>query len=251
MSIGNSDLYSGEFNYSLEGRSIWWSLAVSLKDDPLFDEVGFDIPVQLLNYELNETNYSIKKIALSILSNKNFEKVSLWRYFCFTYLFFLEGIKKKPFLFSIFCIFFFFLFSSNSYQVEWWSSSSILLLSYILANMSAENLIMNYELEPATQEKWFNLVYVVQLQGTFLELKRLQITKIELFSIEWQKKKVIPLFMDIDSWFNRIFSLKGVFAKNVRGYRLSAIKKRFWSLLILLLSVASIRRKLSKTSHTE
>lgn len=50
--------------------------------------------------------------------------------------------------------------------------------------MSAENLIMNYELEPATQEKWFNLVYVVQLQGTFLELKRLQITKIELFSIE-------------------------------------------------------------------
>ena len=45
--------------------------------------------------------------------------------------------------------------------------------------------------------------------------------------------------------------LKGVFAKNERGYRLSAIKKRFWSLLILLLSVASIRRKLLKTSHTE
>ena len=39
--------------------------------------------------------------------------------------------------------------------------------------------------------------------------------------------------------------LKGVFAKNVRGYRLNAIKKRFWSLLILL-SVASIRRKLLK-----
>ena len=45
--------------------------------------------------------------------------------------------------------------------------------------------------------------------------------------------------------------LKGVFAKNERGYILSAIKKRFWSLLILLLSVASIRRKLLKTSHTE
>ena len=45
--------------------------------------------------------------------------------------------------------------------------------------------------------------------------------------------------------------LKGVFAKNERGYRLNAIKKRFWSLLILLLSVASIRRKLIKTSHTE
>ena len=47
------------------------------------------------------------------------------------------------------------------------------------------------------------------------------------------------------------FHLKGVFAKNERGYRLTAIKKRFWSLLILLLSVASIRRKFLKTSHTE
>ena len=45
--------------------------------------------------------------------------------------------------------------------------------------------------------------------------------------------------------------LKGVFAKNERGYRLNAINKRFWSLLILLLSVASIRRKLLKTTHTE
>ena len=41
-------------------------------------------------------------------------------------------------------------------------------------------------------------------------------------------------------------ALKGVFAKNERGYRLNAIKKRFWSPLILLLSVASIWRKLLK-----
>ena len=47
------------------------------------------------------------------------------------------------------------------------------------------------------------------------------------------------------------FNLKGVFAKNERGYRLIAIRKRFYSLLILLLSVASIRRKLIKTPHTE
>ena len=45
--------------------------------------------------------------------------------------------------------------------------------------------------------------------------------------------------------------LKGVFAKNERGFRLYAIKKRFWSLLILLLSVASIWRKLLKTTNTE
>ena len=46
-------------------------------------------------------------------------------------------------------------------------------------------------------------------------------------------------------------NLKGVFAKNERGYRLNAIKKRFRSLLILLLYVASIRRKLLKTTNTE
>ena len=45
--------------------------------------------------------------------------------------------------------------------------------------------------------------------------------------------------------------LKGVFAKNERGYRLTEKNKRFWSLLILLLSVASVRRKLLKTTYTE
>ena len=42
-----------------------------------------------------------------------------------------------------------------------------------------------------------------------------------------------------------------MFAKNERGYKPTAINNRFWSLLILLLSVASIWRKLLKTSHTE
>ena len=41
------------------------------------------------------------------------------------------------------------------------------------------------------------------------------------------------------------------FAKNERGYRLTAINNRFWSLLIFFLSVASIMRKLLKTTHTE
>ena len=50
--------------------------------------------------------------------------------------------------------------------------------------------------------------------------------------------------------FRILENLKGVFAKNERGYRLSAIKKRFWSLLILLPSVASLRRKMLKTTTT-
>ena len=41
-------------------------------------------------------------------------------------------------------------------------------------------------------------------------------------------------------------SLKGVFTKYERGYIFTAKNKRFWSLLILLLSVASIKRKLIK-----
>ena len=39
------------------------------------------------------------------------------------------------------------------------------------------------------------------------------------------------------------YILKGVFAKNGRGYRFNAIKKRVWLLLILLLSVASTIRE--------
>ena len=52
-------------------------------------------------------------------------------------------------------------------------------------------------------------------------------------------------------WNMSTVPLKEVLAKNERGYRLTAKNKRFWSLLILLLSVASIRRKLLKTTHTE
>ena len=48
---------------------------------------------------------------------------------------------------------------------------------------------------------------------------------------------------------NKSSYLKGVFAKNERGYKLRAIDKRFD--LILLLSVASIKRKLLKTTHAE
>ena len=51
-------------------------------------------------------------------------------------------------------------------------------------------------------------------------------------------------------------SLKGVFAHgeiatNLTYIWLPAKNKRFWSLLILLLSVASISRKLFKTTHAE
>ena len=41
--------------------------------------------------------------------------------------------------------------------------------------------------------------------------------------------------------------LKGEFAKNERGFRLTSNRIRYPSLLILLLSVASMRRKLSKS----
>ena len=72
----------------------------------------------------------------------------------------------------------------------------------------------------------------------------------------WRKYTPSHYICFISQWsgllsYLKSTSLKGVFAKNERGYRLNAIKKLFWSLLILLISVASIRRKLIKTSHTE
>ena len=55
------------------------------------------------------------------------------------------------------------------------------------------------------------------------------------------------LYLNKYMWYKYAFIyLKGVFAKNYRGYRLTAKKYRWWSLLILLLSFASIRRKLLK-----
>ena len=59
-------------------------------------------------------------------------------------------------------------------------------------------------------------------------------------------KKVKPRFNWIKSFNSG--QLKGVFAKNERGYRLKTINNRFWSLIILLLSVSSIWRKLLKNS---
>ena len=64
--------------------------------------------------------------------------------------------------------------------------------------------------------------------------------------------KSLSNFKLVCAIFNEYWwDIKGSDHKNERGYRLNAIKKRFLSLLILLLSVASIRRKLLKKSHTE
>ena len=66
------------------------------------------------------------------------------------------------------------------------------------------------------------------------------------------KMKGIPwithILVKLTDFISLLIILKGVFTKNKRGYRLTAKNKRFWSLLILLLSFASIRRKLLKRS---
>ena len=60
------------------------------------------------------------------------------------------------------------------------------------------------------------------------------------------------LVISIQNWLSQFISfLTGVFAKNERVYRLTAKNYRWWSLLILRLSVASKRRNLLKTTHTE
>ena len=73
----------------------------------------------------------------------------------------------------------------------------------------------------------------------------------KIYAIVQTKHLCKQILIFIYSFTDFSTALKGVFAKNERGYRLNAIKKRFWSLLILLLAVASIRRKLLKTTNTE
>ena len=83
-----------------------------------------------------------------------------------------------------------------------------------------------------------------------------------MFTYRRKNKLILPETIGWDNQHHKLFrngqtkgtvrkTLKGVFAKNERGYRRNAKNKRFRSLLILLLSVASIRRKLLKTIHTK
>ena len=76
----------------------------------------------------------------------------------------------------------------------------------------------------------------------FLLLRQNQnLTLFMVFKVE--KRHYRPLHTVVNQ---SCASLKGMFAKNERVYRLTAKNDRFWSLLILLLSVSSIRRKLLK-----
>ena len=66
------------------------------------------------------------------------------------------------------------------------------------------------------------------------------------------------LFLDIASFLKKQnlkitvnFYLKGVFAKNERGYMLPAKNDRFYSLLIILPFLVSIIRKLLTKTHTK
>ena len=71
-------------------------------------------------------------------------------------------------------------------------------------------------------------------------------------------KIFLPFTINLDPYLKKIIkeevrfsTLKGVFAKNKRGYRLTSNWIWWWLLLTLLLSVESIRRKGLKTTHTE
>ena len=52
-------------------------------------------------------------------------------------------------------------------------------------------------------------------------------SKMCLFKVKVRDVTITPNFISLGSTFIIVYSLKGVFAKNERGYRLNAIKKRF------------------------
>ena len=60
----------------------------------------------------------------------------------------------------------------------------------------------------------------------------------------------VPSSKDLNFRFT-IVTFKGSVREKWKGYRLTAKNNRFWSLLILFLSVGSIRRKLIKTTYNE
>ena len=107
----------------------------------------------------------------------------------------------------------------------------------ILTSMNSENII------------FFTLIQLFKVNQTCFHIccypTNTNQSKIRIKTVYWKLKTENVLKTVLQS------VLKGVFAKIERGYRLDAIKKLFWSLLILLLSVASIGRKLLMTSHTE
>ena len=69
------------------------------------------------------------------------------------------------------------------------------------------------------------------------------------FEWYWRYHNIFKGIINVRNFNVRLLKLrlKGVLAKNEKGYRLTAKNNRAWSLLILLLSVASIMRKLLKT----
>ena len=77
-----------------------------------------------------------------------------------------------------------------------------------------------------------------------------QSPKRQKITIDKQKFRTHQMIKNVTNYYNGlckifIIDLTGVFAKNERGYRLTEKYGRWCPLLILLLSVASTRRKLS------
>ena len=92
---------------------------------------------------------------------------------------------------------------------------------------------------PALGKQTFFIL--IRCKFFFAELGKTSIFLREIYLKGWQ---ILPI--DI-----QFIIFKGSVREKWKGYRLNAIKKSVWSLLILLLSVASIRKKLIKTSYTE
>ena len=92
----------------------------------------------------------------------------------------------------------------------------------------------------------------VSVSLSFVVLKSKEISFLHCKLRSCNSLRIIAHFLDLFirfSFFQTLIKfqhtdLEGVFAKNEKGYRHMAKNKCFWSLLFLLLSVASIRRKL-------
>ena len=93
-------------------------------------------------------------------------------------------------------------------------------------------------------------IFIVSYEREIITFKEMNPSAKKCGYLSWSIfRSVFFIHFIHNNWSDN--ALKGVFEINERGCRLNAIKKRFWLLLILFLSVASIRRKLLKTTYTE
>ena len=73
----------------------------------------------------------------------------------------------------------------------------------------------------------FSIFLIIKKKKNHKTFNEPNFSKMCLFKVKVRDVTITPNFISLGSTFIIVYSLKGVFAKNERGYRLNAKKRRF------------------------